>query len=219
MGIFPKRIFRRPGCKGSGLYSVLRGGYTLNPSIHVSRMADARESSIQACIDTEWKRLHVSKERLLYLHQLRVLELIARRQHVILQAPTGSGKSTPLFLGARVMRSLNKLGFYGDDGFPDDCRVITLIIQPFTALLKSTVKAAIAMGFNAAFIGSEQPSEVIRRSVERGEVDIVCACPETLNSDKWPTRFGTPASESSALTKATCSWEKNGDLITRRCLS
>jgi superfamily II DNA helicase RecQ len=201
-GDFPKKDLSPARIQGvgvvlrtaRGVYSVL---FTLNlrkldPSTHVSRMADARESSIQACIDTEWKRLHVSKERLLYLHQLRVLELIARRQHVILQAPTGSGKSTPLFLGARVMRSLNKLGFYGDDGFPDDCRVITLIIQPFTALLKSTVKAANDMGFNAAFIGSEQPSKAITRSVQRGEVDIVCACPETLNNKEWRTIFAKP---------------------------
>jgi superfamily II DNA helicase RecQ len=119
-------------------------------------MADGGESSVQVCIDAEWKRLAVSKERTLYWHQLRALEVLARGQHVLLQAPTGSGKSTPLFLGARVIGSLNKLGFYGRDGFPEDSRVITLIIQPFTALLKSTVKAVIAMGFNAAFIGSEQ---------------------------------------------------------------
>jgi ATP-dependent DNA helicase RecQ len=160
--------------------------------LSASGMASGRESSVQACIDAEWKRLAVSKERMLYFHQLRVLEIIARRQHVILQAPTGSGKSTPLFLGARVIGSLNKLGFYGNDGFPEDLRLVTLIIQPFTALLKSTVKAANDMGFKAAFIGSEQPNEAITRSVKRGEVDIVCACPETLNSDEWRAIFAKP---------------------------
>jgi hypothetical protein len=121
------------------------------------------ESVVQEAIDTEWGRLDVSKGRTLYSHQLKVLRCMARRQHVILQAPTGCGKSTPLFLGARVIQSLNALGFYGANGFAADRRLTTLLIQPFTALLKATVKAATDMGFKAAFIGSEQTSADITR--------------------------------------------------------
>jgi superfamily II DNA helicase RecQ len=70
---------------------------------------------------------------------------------LVVEAPTGSGKSlTFLFLPALLM-ALNQPLNDQPENIPK-----VIVVMPFKSLLKSTVKAAQDMGFDAAFVGEEQ---------------------------------------------------------------
>jgi superfamily II DNA helicase RecQ len=72
-------------------------------------------------------------------------------------AKTGEGKSVPYLFLCTLLEKLNPLGGQLKH------LIKVIVVMPFKALLKSTVEAAKALGFNAAWIGEDQDDQAVIR--------------------------------------------------------
>jgi hypothetical protein len=85
-------------------------------------------------------------------------KLVQGGAKLMVGAPTGSGKSLTFLLLPTLCKALKPPSNDQPGNIPK-----VLVVMPFKSLLKSTCKAAAAMGFECAFDGEEQLDPKVKR--------------------------------------------------------
>lgn len=94
---------------------------------------------------------------------------------VFVFAPTGSGKTYCFAFLSELLRLASH------DGRP----TTTIVISPLTSLMLEQVNRLKELGIKAAFVGELQDDINVKKSVVRGDVEVLLLTPEAIFESEW----------------------------------